>query len=101
MKFLILQSSSSSRSLFHPPRSKYSPQEADQVSHPYRTSDKIVVLYFNPPSDSEVKNAWKCIYTPPYVYMAWGVIKQGETLPFKVKENLYFMCLTKHYAMKK
>jgi hypothetical protein len=57
MKLFIMQSSPSSRR-FLPPRSKYSPQHPvlkhplspfltvrDQVSHPYKTTRKIMALY--------------------------------------------------------
>jgi hypothetical protein len=25
----------------------------------------------SPPSNAEIKNAWSCTSTPPYVFMAW------------------------------
>jgi hypothetical protein len=33
-----------------------------------------------PPSSSEVKNAWSYTSTSPYIYMAWFLIKQGIRL---------------------
>jgi hypothetical protein len=34
----------------------------------------------NPPYVAEVKNAWSYTYTPPYVFMARYLIKNGELL---------------------
>jgi hypothetical protein len=28
------------------------------------------------PSSAEVKNVWSCISTPPYVFLAWWLVKQ-------------------------
>jgi hypothetical protein len=27
---------------------------------------------YSPPSGAEVKNAWSCIFTPPYMFMSWA-----------------------------
>ena len=34
-----------------------------------------------PPSISKDKNSWRCIATPPHVFMAWFLIKDLTTSP--------------------
>jgi len=34
----------------------------------------------SPPSSAEVKNAWSCASTPPYMFMAWCLIRQRTPL---------------------
>jgi len=39
------------------------------VKRPGREADH------SPPSSAEVKNAWSCTSTPPYVFTAWCLVK--------------------------
>jgi hypothetical protein len=36
----------------------------------------------SPPSSTEVKNKWSYISNPPYVFMAWYLVKHGDKLTF-------------------
>jgi hypothetical protein len=40
-----------------------------RVKWPWREADN------SPPSSAKVKNAWICISTPPYVFMAWCIFQ--------------------------
>jgi hypothetical protein len=35
-----------------------------------------------PPSSAEVKNAWSYTSTPPYVFMAWCLVKHRDNFTF-------------------
>jgi hypothetical protein len=37
----------------------------------------------SPPSSSKVKNVWSYTSNPPYVFMAWFLIKNRKTLPYE------------------
>jgi hypothetical protein len=37
--------------------------------------------YHSPPSSFQVKNAWSYHFIPPYVFMAWCLVKQRTVLP--------------------
>jgi hypothetical protein len=39
---------------------------------------------YSPPSSAEVKNAWSYTSTPPYVFMAWCLIKRKDNLRLKL-----------------
>jgi len=49
----------------------------------------------SPPSSAEVKNAWICVYTPLYVFMASYLVKHRDNFAFftssqvMVENNLY------------
>jgi len=32
----------------------------------------------SPPSGAEIKNAWSYIFTPPYIFMVWCLIKHRD-----------------------
>jgi len=34
----------------------------------------------SPPIVTEVKNVWNCTFSPPYVFMAWCLIKHRDSL---------------------
>jgi hypothetical protein len=36
----------------------------------------------SPPSNAQVKNAWRCTSTPPYVFMACCLVKYKDTFTF-------------------
>jgi hypothetical protein len=44
------------------------------VKRPVREAD------YSPPSSAEVKNAWHCNSTPPYVFMLWCLVKHRANL---------------------
>jgi hypothetical protein len=46
------------------------------VKRPGREADH------SPPSSAEVKNAWSCISTPQYVFMAWCLVKHRDNFTF-------------------
>jgi hypothetical protein len=37
---------------------------------------------FSPPSSAEVKNAWSYTSPPPYVFMAWYLVKPRDNFTF-------------------
>jgi len=36
----------------------------------------------SPPSSAEVKNGWSCTSTPPYVFLAWRLVKYRNKFNF-------------------
>jgi hypothetical protein len=45
------------------------------------------------PSSAEVKNAWSCTSTPPYVFMAWCLVKHRDNFTF-----FYLYCTMKLFT---
>jgi hypothetical protein len=65
----------------------------------------------SPPSGAEVKNAWSCTSTSPYVFMAWYCVKHRDNSTFTLLSRLKLhytvqvkvklsLCLTKCHSMK-
>jgi hypothetical protein len=48
------------------------------VKRPGREADH------SPPSSAEVKNVWRYTSTPPYVFMAWCLVKQRDNFTFTI-----------------
>jgi hypothetical protein len=46
-----------------------------EVKRPGREADQ------SPPSSADVKNTWSCASTTSYIFMAWYLAKNRETLP--------------------
>jgi len=50
-------------------------------------------MHYLPSSCAEVKNAWSYTFMPPYVFMAWCMVKHRDkfafTLPKSLKTYLY------------
>ena len=42
-----------------------------------------------PQSNAEVKNAWICMSTPPYVFVVWCLITRKDSLAFSFS-NIFF-----------
>jgi hypothetical protein len=40
----------------------------------------------SPPSSAEVKNVWSYTSTPPYVYMAWCLVKQRHNFTYTLPD---------------
>jgi hypothetical protein len=46
----------------------------------------------SPPSSAEVKNAWSYTSTPPYVFMAWCLVKHGIYIKgMMLRDNFTFL----------
>jgi hypothetical protein len=52
------------------------------VKRPGREADNT------PPSTAEIKNAWNYISTPPYILMAWYLVKYRDNFTFTLLRNL-------------
>jgi hypothetical protein len=50
---------------------------------------KAAEAYHSPPSNAEVENAWSYTSTPPYVYMAWCLVKYRDNFTF----NFVIICI--------
>jgi hypothetical protein len=60
--------------------------EGRPASYPVGTggSSPAREVHHTLPSSAEVKNAWSYTSTPPYVFMAWCLIKHGDGFTFVV-----------------
>jgi hypothetical protein len=50
------------------------------IKRPGREAD------YSPPSSTGVKNAWTYTSTPPYVFMAWHLVKYRHNFTFTFRE---------------
>jgi hypothetical protein len=75
----------------------FSPQRWDRIwalsrilSHwyPWRLSDPGRKAVHLPQSIAEVRNAWCYTFTPPYVFMAWCLIKHKDSCIFTLIFNV-------------
>jgi hypothetical protein len=55
------------------------------VKRPRREADH------SPPSSAEVKNAWSYTSTPPYVFIAWCLVKHRDNFTFYLLNYSFFV----------
>jgi hypothetical protein len=51
------------------------------VKRPRREAER------SPPSSAEVKKTWSYTFTPPYVFMAWHLVRQRDNFTFTLPVN--------------
>jgi hypothetical protein len=67
---------------------------AHPASYPISTKGEAAGSEANhsPPSSVEAKNVWSCTSTPPFLFMAWCLIKHTDKFAFTLQSQHAYPC---------